>query len=146
MTAEIDSLKSWFKGFALGAVLVLLALLVLGGVALNDQRTKDGRREGDRIERSIEACLNYNKDQTNDRTSFIESIPEMAKDFFGETTDEIQELRDSKGYTQYQAFIAITNPYRQCSRACVAAETDPDIDNCLPSDSEDGSAPQSKEN
>lgn len=144
----ILSLKEWMKRLTLGVAIVILALAVaiLQQYQADLQREKDrdreeARSEEERIQRSIEACFNYNEDQKNNRVTLTELIPELAMSFFEETPADAQALLDTPGGKEFKEFIAERNPYRQCSAECVIAHTTPDASRCEPAINEQGAKP-----
>lgn len=148
----IGGLRDSFRWMALGACLAVLVILLGGFVvwhldnkqdeeAAAEQQREEAQREEDRITRSIEACFNYNEDQTNDRATAILAIPEMAVSFFNTSREEADALLETPGGEVFVNFVRERNPYRQCSRECVIAHTTPGQTKCDPALNEQGEPP-----
>lgn len=144
----ILGLKQWMKRLTLGVAVVILALAIAIAQQYQAdlQREKDrdreeARSEEERIQRSIEACFNYNEDQTNNRVTLTELIPELAMSFFEETPEDAHALLETPGGKEFKEFVAERNPYRQCSEECVIAHTTPNASRCEPAVNEQGSKP-----
>lgn len=141
----ILGLRMWMKRLTLGIAVVILALAVAifqqyvaDAQRDEDRATEQIRSEQERIERAVEACFNYNEDQTNNRITLKELIPELAVNFFEATPEEAEELLNSPGGENFIEFIAERNPYRQCSIECVIAHTTPGAPRCEAAVNEQG--------
>jgi hypothetical protein len=133
----ILGLKQWMKRLAIGvgAVIIALALAIMQQYMVAhdrqvDEEAEDHRIEEERVQRSIEACFNYNEDQTNDRDTIIELVPQLAINFFEVPPEEADALLSTGGGRAFTAFVANRNPYRQCSRDCVIRHTTPGAQRC----------------
>lgn len=143
--SPILGLKQWMQRLTLGVAVVILSLAVAIMQQYNadlqreeDRKTEDARAEEERLERAIEVCFNYNEDQTNNRETFTQLIPELALNFFEATPDEAAALLESPGGKNFLKFVAERNPYRQCSIECVIAHTTPGAPRCEAAVNEQG--------
>lgn len=143
--SPILGLKQWMQRLTLGVAVVIMSLAVAIYQQYDadlqreiDQDKEIARSEEERIQRSVEACFNYNEDQTNNRITLTELIPELAINFFEETPEEAQALLNTPGGLRFIQFVAERNPYRQCSIECVIAHTTPGAARCEPAINEQG--------
>lgn len=139
----IDGLTRSFRWLALGACLVVCLLLVGGYVVYDLEEDDDKQEEAERMERAVEACFNYNRDQTNDRESFIGFVPALGT-LFGMTYQDIVDRVGQPAIDRYNKDVTEKNPYRQCSRECVVAETTPGAKKCEPAINQEGDPPDAQ--
>lgn len=138
----IDSIVGWVKTLAIAFVVAVASLFLVGLITVkgfNNQRNRDREQDvAQRIERTIESCLQYNRDRTVDRIAAHEQIFALAKlsgrDFdISPVTSEEQERLDA-----FDKQTSIQYAYRNCSEQCVTAYLSKTIPDCAPSQNEDG--------
>lgn len=139
---SLNDLFSWVKWMAFAFFLAVIALFVVGFVTaknFNEQRDRDKAQDkAQRIERTVESCYQYNRDQTVNRVAAHKKIFALARlagrDFNEETLTDEQRVR----VKEYDSEMASLYAYRNCSQDCVAAYLSKDLADCPPSESEDG--------
>jgi hypothetical protein len=142
--SNTDQIFMFLKAITIGVVVTTSGMLIIGFLAWRAEVEDDKRTEDARVERAIEACRNYNVDQTNDRAALNDMVPRLAH-LTGLPEDQIlirlgdgdpklgQERLDEDAER-----VATQNPYRQCSIECVERHTNPEAEKCKPAANEEG--------
>lgn len=145
--SNVEQVFAYLKAITVGVVVTTAGLAIVGLLAYRAEQNDDEQAEKVRIERAVEACENYNIDQTHDRAALNDMIPRLAL-ITGVPEDQIA-TRVGDGDTELgqqrldedEARVAEQNPYRQCSVECVERHTDPNADKCPPAANEEGTEP-----
>ena len=120
------------------AVTVIAIIIAMVAVVVNSVRLDNGREE-DRVERAVEACLQYNRDQTRNRVFAHDQIIAVSRILGEATEDELEAL--APRLAEYDAFVTEQFPYRQCSPVCVDAYFNDAVADCGPALDEEGRSP-----
>lgn len=119
---------------------ILFTVVAMGIFLAITNETKDTVEE-ERVNRAVESCLQYNRDQTRSRNFSTEQLAVVFRVFLRNRTEaEIQELVDGPEFDRYEDFVITSFPYRQCSTRCVEAHVNPVIKDCVPARDETGAA------